>query len=69
MSITVSVTSVVPNGSIAIAFGTNVETGKKVSFGGDWRPLRDVAEAIDNGEYVEVEVEEWQLLHFISVTG
>ena len=44
----------------------NLDTGEEVSFGGEPRPMRDVALAIAEAEIEDdlpiVEVEEWQLL-------
>lgn len=47
--------------TIAIGYGTD-EDGKQVRFAGDWRPMRDIAQALNIGEYVEVEVADWQLI-------
>lgn len=49
-------------GTIAIGHGTELESGDRVTFGGDWRPMRDLADAVfDHGEIL-VTVEDWQVL-------
>jgi hypothetical protein len=47
--------------SITIAEGID-EAGNKIRFAGDWRPLREIAEAIKQGEEPEVEVPDWAVL-------
>lgn len=48
-------------GTIAYGYGTD-EVGDAVKFAGDWRPMRDISEALDAGEFVEVDLEGWELL-------
>ena len=46
-----------------IGFGAGLdEDGRRVRFAGDWRPLRDLGEALAGAdEPVEVEVGDWQV--------
>lgn len=57
----VHVLQVEPAGSVAIGTGLD-DDGKTVRFGGDWRPMADIAQALEAGEDVEVELEGWQIL-------
>lgn len=50
-------------GSLAVGKGAN-EQGEDVYFGGDWREMRDIGNAIDAGEEVQIELESWQLISF-----
>jgi hypothetical protein len=36
-----------------------LEDGRRVRFAGDWRPLRDIAAALEAGEEVEAEIPIW----------
>ena len=45
--------------SVWTAIGTNPETGDEVTFGGDWRAMRNLGEM--DGP-IMVEVEDWQIL-------
>jgi len=47
--------------SVWTAVGVDAE-GQRHRFAGDWRPMRDVADAIDAGEVIEIDVSDWQLL-------
>jgi hypothetical protein len=47
--------------TIAIGVGTD-DGGNEVRFAGDWRPMQDIAEAIQRGEIPEVEVPDWAVL-------
>jgi hypothetical protein len=61
--VNVLVEQVIPNGSIAIGIGTDVATGNRIRFGGDHRPMADIALAIEGGaDDIEVEIESWQIL-------
>lgn len=63
MSRRVLVTSVeVDASSVSRATGIDVETDEQIVFAGDTRLMVDVAQAIDNAEDVEVEIEGWQVL-------
>ena len=53
-------------GTIAIGTGKDVDSGEEVAFGGESRPMREVAQAVAEAQAEDdlpvVEVEEWQLL-------
>ena len=49
------------SGGIAVGHGLNDQL-ETVIFAGDWRPMLQIAEALDDGEIVEVELEDWQIL-------
>lgn len=51
------------SGSIGYAKGTD-EKGDTVYFATDWRPIRDMADALKAGEEVQCEVEQWMLISF-----
>ena len=59
---TIQVESVSIDGTIGQGRGLDVETGQRVVFGGDWRPMQALGEAVDDGEEPLVEIEEWQVL-------
>lgn len=45
-----------------IGFGTGIdEAGSEIKFVGDWRPMRDLGEALQQGMDIEVEIEDWQV--------
>lgn len=52
-------------GSIATAVGYDIDTGERIAFHGDWRPMRDVCEAIataaEEDDLPVCVVEPWQL--------
>lgn len=48
--------------TIGVGEGINVDTGERVRFGGDHRPMRDLAFAVEREQRVLVEVEDWQVL-------
>lgn len=51
-----------PGESVWVGEGTD-EHGFTVRFGGDWRPMQDLANALRYGDdAVVVNVEEWQIL-------
>lgn len=59
----VTVTRVSWNGASTVAIGEGVaEDGTPVRFAGDWRPMRDIAIALESGDEVEANVESWQVL-------
>ena len=63
MTRTVHVTHVnIPAGStIGHGYG-RTEDGDEVIFGGDWRPMRDLGEALHgSSEPIPVELEDWQV--------
>jgi len=47
--------------TIWIGLGETGE-GKRVRFAGDWRPMRDIYEALDAGDIAMVELEPWQIM-------
>lgn len=59
---TIWVSRIEPQGSVALGFG-KTEDGQDVVFAGDWRPMRDLAEAIEEaGEPQPAEIEGWQVI-------
>ena len=63
-ALTISVERVTIPPWSTIGFGLGVdEESRRVRFASDWRPLRDLGEAlVDTGEPIEVEVADWQVL-------
>jgi len=61
MKLTVESVHYEPGSTIATAIGVD-ENGQRWHFAGDWRPMRDVAEALKAGEDVKVDVESWQIM-------
>lgn len=50
-------------GTLGYGFGADVETGREVSFCGDHRPMRGLAEVLQlTTEMPLVEIEPWQVL-------
>ena len=46
-----------------VATGEAVDAiGRAILFGGDWRPMLEIAEALERGEAVEVYLREYQIL-------
>jgi len=39
------------------------EDGTPHTVASDWRPAQDILNALEAGEHVEVEVEDWQILY------
>jgi hypothetical protein len=64
--IEVSITSVWPAGPMStIWYGEGIrrDNGKSIRFGGDWRPMREIAEALEaHGGVVIASVPKWALL-------
>lgn len=50
-----------PNATVWRAIGRDAETDQFVGFTGDWRPMRDIWEALDHGEEPVAEVPDWAL--------
>jgi hypothetical protein len=48
--------------SLGYGYGTDLDTGELVEFVGDHRPMHHLGEAVAEGEYIEVELEGWQVL-------
>ncbi len=61
----VLVEEVYPNGAWATTWtgeGVDFDTGQRVTFVGDWRPMRDIGDAIaELGEAVLADVPDWAL--------
>jgi len=55
-------------GSIVLLTGTDVETGDRVTFGGDVRPMADLIEALlaDEEDEIVAEVEGWQIIRKVA---
>jgi hypothetical protein len=49
------------HGTISVGYGVN-EEGEDVRFAGDWRPMSDIAEAVEAGERPMAEVPSWAIL-------
>jgi len=49
-------------GTIQWEDGVEIENGDRVRFAGDWRPMRGLAEAVEEHGEVAVELEGWQIL-------
>ena len=62
----VEVERVVPGGSIWTGEGKDVTTGEHVVFGGDWRPMRDIAEALQAGAAPVANVPSWAVLSAVT---
>ncbi len=60
-SVTVTTIQITPGCTVALGEGLD-ECGRAVSFAGDWRPMRAIAEALEAGEPVEVYLDDWQVL-------
>lgn len=58
------VATAIDHGSVVRITGTDSETGERVTFAGDHRPMGQVMEALvmDVEDEVEVEVEDYQVL-------
>lgn len=50
------------SGSVWTAEGTDTETGATITFGGDWRPMRDLAEFVAEEGEIDAQIEDWQIL-------
>lgn len=52
-----------PYSTVWFGFGRDVETGRELWFASDWRPMRDLAEALaaDEDPDIVVEVPAWAL--------
>lgn len=66
MKLTVVNVHVPPMSTLGYGIGTD-ETGKRIHFAGDHRPMRDLAEAANyawkhNQELLTIEIEAWQIL-------
>ena len=53
---------VADHGSIVVLRGIEHETDRIVTFGADHRPAQDILAALEQGEDVEVEIEDWQIM-------
>lgn len=52
-----------PGSTVWRADGIDVETGDPVTFGGDWRPMREIFYALEReDELVFAEVPDWAVL-------
>lgn len=65
MRLTIESVDLRPGATTARCVGIS-EEGARFAFAGDWRPCEVIAEALDNGEEVEVEVEPWQILALLG---
>ena len=50
-----------PGSTIWLGIGETKE-GQKVRFAGDWRPMRDIYDAMEAGEVAMVNLQPWQIL-------
>lgn len=53
---------VADHGSIVMLRGIEHETDRVVTFAADHRPAQDIVNALADGEDVEVEIEDWQVM-------
>jgi hypothetical protein len=51
-----------PNATVWAASGINADTGQPVRFAGDWRMMRDIHVAVEQGEEPIAEVPDWAVL-------
>jgi hypothetical protein len=53
-----------PGGTVWVAEGIDTITGRTVQFAGDWRPMRDIFEAVhgEGRDDVVTEVPDWAVL-------
>lgn len=61
MIVIVTEVHMVPGSTIATADGAR-EDGSPITIAGDWRPMRDLADAVAEHGPIEVEVEDWQVI-------
>ena len=67
MRVTVYHVSIPAMNSTGFGYGLNADSGEKVCFVGDHRPMRDLGEALDScAETIEVDVEDWQIISIID---
>jgi len=57
----ISVRPEFPGSTIWIGRGAT-EDGRRITFAGDWRPMRDIYEALDAGDIAMVELASWQIM-------
>jgi hypothetical protein len=50
-----------PMSTIWLGLGETPE-GKRVRFAGDWRPMRDIYEAMQDGDIAMVDLEPWMIM-------
>lgn len=64
----VHVTSVdiTPGSSVGIGHATDTQ-GQAITFAGDWRPMLLIAEALHDGEEVEVWLDGWEIISWGTV--
>lgn len=58
----ITITGLVSNQGTIVVFEGETDDGVIVQFGVDWRPARDIAQALEEGEIIEVDVADWQIL-------
>lgn len=61
MNVTVESIQLTPGSTIATGYGRD-ERGRLVLFGGDWRPMEALQEALRHGEEPTAYIEPWQIL-------
>ena len=61
----ISVRPEFPGSTIWMGVGETKE-GKRIHFAGDWRPMRDINEALDEGVVAMVELEPWQIMSVLE---
>src|SRR5262245_37342839 len=59
--VTLTRVQIMPGSTVALGEGYD-SCGRALSFAGDWRPMLDLAEALEAGEAVEVTFDHWQVL-------
>lgn len=62
MNVRVETINVPAGSTIGYGTGTDEETGRRVSFSGDWRPMYDLAVALAEGREPVAEVPSWAVV-------
>jgi hypothetical protein len=62
--IELTVTEIVRDEGTVVLFRGDRENGSPVTFAVDRRPAYDIANALAAGEFVEVEIESWQVVGY-----
>ena len=64
MIATVDSVTMIPGSTIATGEAT-LEDGRRCQFAGDWRPMRDIHEALQVLDVVHVDLEDWQITRWL----
>lgn len=55
-----------PGSSVGIGYATDSE-GREFAFAGDWRPMLLIAEALHDGEAIEVWLDGWEIISWGAI--